>query len=194
MVGALTIAAIFHSRGAWNMMTAMRFIRALAGALVAATVVCTSSSASADESIIKRPGDHPQYRFEAEPHGLFGFGGPFGPQADAGAGFRGTIILVDNGFVKKINNSVGIGFGGDVFFRKGTVFLPVVMQWNFFLSTHWSVFAEPGFGIAANANVNKFFPLHPTGYLGGRYHFNDRIALTLRAGYPSFSVGVSFML
>ena len=194
MVGALTIAAIFHSRGAWNMMTAMRFIRALAGALVAATVVCTSSSASADESIIKRPGDHPQYRFEAEPHGLFGFGGPFGPQADAGVGFRGTIILVDNGFVKKINNSVGIGFGGDVFFRKGTVFLPVVMQWNFFLSTHWSVFAEPGFGIAANSNVNYFFPLPPPGYLGGRYHFNDRIALTLRAGYPSFSVGVSFML
>lgn len=177
-------------------MGAMRTIRALAGSLaVAAAVLCVTSSASADQSIIKRPGDHPDYRFEAEPHGLFGFGGPFGPNADFGAGFRGTIIIVDNGFVKKINNSVGIGFGGDIFFRKGTVFIPVVMQWNFFLSTHWSVFAEPGFGIAANANTaGKFFPLHPTGYLGGRYHFNDKIALTLRAGYPSFSVGVSFFL
>lgn len=175
----------------------MRPLRALAGALTGLAglaMFTTSTAAHADESIIKRPGDHPDYRFEAEPHGLFGFGGPFGSVADAGLGFRGTIIIVDNGFVKKINNSVGIGFGGDVFFRKGTVFLPVVMQWNFFLSNHWSVFAEPGFGITANANVNKFFPLHPTGYLGGRFHFNDRISLTLRAGYPSFSVGVSFML
>jgi hypothetical protein len=29
--------------------------------------------------------------------------------------------------------------------------------------------------------------------LGGRYQFNDRIALTLRVGYPTFSLGTSFL-
>ena len=28
----------------------------------------------------------------------------------------------------------------------------------------------------------------------GRFHFTDRIALTIRAGYPDFSVGISFLL
>jgi len=154
-------------------------------------VLLRASSAHADESIIKNPGDHPSYRFEAEPHGLIGYSGPFGKDTDVGAGFRGTIVLLDNGFIKKINNSVGIGFGGDIFFRHGTVFLPVVMQWNFWLTTHWSVFAEPGLGVAVNPRGNRS-PIYPTAYAGGRYHFNDRIALTIRLGFPSVTVGASF--
>ncbi|MBX3190712.1 MAG: hypothetical protein KF819_27185 [Labilithrix sp.] len=161
----------------------------LAGA--AGALFC-SASARADESIIKNPGDHPPYRFEAEPHGLLGFGGPFRDASDFGAGFRGTVIIVDNGFVKTINNSVGIGFGGDIYFRRGTFYVPVVMQWNFWLSPHWSVFGEPGFGIAANAFRDRV--AHPTFYMGGRYHFNDKVSLTIRLGYPSISVGASFFL
>lgn len=144
--------------------------------------------------VIKNPGDHPAYRFEAEPHGLLGYGGPFEKgRGDFGAGFRGTIIIVDNGFVSSINNSVGIGFGGDVFFRKGTFFIPVVMQWNFWLSTHWSVFGEPGLGIAANPEKGRD-TFTPTAYAGARYHFTDKVSLTLRLGYPSISVGASFFL
>lgn len=177
--------------------TRLRLVKSIfAGVLAAfaAIGVAGESEARADESIIKNPGDHPSYRFEAEPHGLIGFGGPFETgRTDFGAGFRGTIILVDNGFVKTINNSVGIGFGGDVFFRHGTLFIPVVMQWNFWLSTHWSVFGEPGLGIAANPFGNGDV-VNPVFMLGGRYHFNERIALTMRVGYPSVSVGVSFFL
>ena len=150
--------------------------------------------ANADESIIKNPDDHPLYRFEAEPHGLLGFGGPFEHgRSELGAGFRGTIIIVDNGFVKSINNSVGIGFGADLFFHHGTVFIPVVMQWNFWLSTHWSVYGEPGLGFAGNPDPGRD-TVHPVLMVGGRYHFNDRISLTMRIGYPSISVGVSFFL
>ncbi len=76
-------------------------------------------------------------------------------RATSAPGSGGTIILLDNGFVKTINNSVGIGFGGDIFFRHGTFFIPVVMQWNFWLSTHWSVFAEPGIGFAANPEADR---------------------------------------
>ena len=168
-------------------------VRAVGAALVLASLTA-GGTAAADESIIKNPGDHPDYRFEAEPHGLIGFAGPFdGGRADFGAGFRGTIIIVDNGFVKTINNSVGIGFGGDIFFRNGTLFLPVVMQWNFWLTTHWSVFGEPGIGFSPNARPGRGV-IHPAFYIGGRYHFNERVSLTLRIGYPAISVGASFLL
>jgi hypothetical protein len=154
----------------------------------------SSPMARAEQSLIKSPGDHPSYRFEAEPHGLIGFGGPFrGGRGDFGAGFRGTVIVLDNGFIKSINNSVGITFGADIFFRGATVLLPVGMQWNFWLSNHWSVFGEPGIAIAANRDRGRDL-LHPSIWVGGRYHFTDRFALTMRLGYPDFSLGVSFFL
>lgn len=162
--------------------------------LAAAFALAVPSAARADESIIKNPGDHPDYKFEAEPHGLLGFGGPFERgRADFGAGFRGTVVILDNGFIKTINNSVGISFGGDLFFRRATFFIPVAMQWNFWLSTHWSVFGEPGIGFAANP-PGGVGVVHPVFMIGGRYHFNDKVSLTLRLGYPAFSIGASFFL
>lgn len=168
-------------------------VRALAAAALA-FVSAIPASAAAEESIIKNPGDHPPYRFEAEPHGLLGFGGPFRRgHSELGAGFRGTVIIVDNGFVPSINNSVGITFGADIFAGRGTVFLPVAMQWNFWLSSHWSVFGEPGLGLAFNQD-RRSDNLHPIFMAGGRYHFNDKVSLTIRIGYPAISVGASFFL
>jgi hypothetical protein len=66
------------------------------------------------------------------------------------------------------------------------------MQWNFWLSTHWSVFGEPGLAFGSDNGRGTF--LWPAFYAGGRYHFTDRIALTMRLGYPDFSLGVSFLL
>jgi hypothetical protein len=97
-------------------------------------------------------------------------------------------VIVDNGFIRTINNSVGISFGADLFFSNETLFLPVAMQWNFWLSTHWSVFGEPGVGFA----LKNHDVVHPILMAGGRYHFNDKISLTMRIGYPSFSIGTSF--
>ncbi len=162
--------------------------------LAALSTLLAPLAAQADESIIKNPDDHPLYRFELEPHGLLGYGGPFrGGRGELGAGVRATIIIVDNGFVKTINNSVGIGFGGDLFFGGSVLYIPVVMQWNFWLTTHWSVFGEPGIGIAANPEAGRdaFGPLL---MVGGRYHFNDKVSLTMRIGYPAISVGASFFL
>jgi len=177
-------------------MTGMRrnLLAVILGAFTLSTLVLAGGPARADESIIKNPGDHPDYRFEAEPHGLIGFGGPFrGGHTDLGAGFRGTVIIVDNGFVKTINNSVGITFGGDIFFDRGTLVLPVAMQWNFWLSTHWSVMGEPGLVLVPNHDAGRGF-VHPAIWVGGRYHFNDKISLTMRIGYPAFSIGASFFL
>jgi hypothetical protein len=169
-----------------------RLLWGLCAGVLSGATLADASAARADESIIKHPGDHPSYRFEAEPHGLLGYGGPFGAaSASLGAGFRGTIIFLDNGFVPSINNSVGIGFGGDIFFTHGVFFIPIVLQWNFWLSSQWSVFGEPGIGFAANPEGNHS-AVNPALYAGARFHFNDKVALTLRIGYPSLSVGASF--
>jgi hypothetical protein len=143
-----------------------------------------SSHALADTSIIKLPGAHPDYIFEAEPHV---FAAPF-DALEPGIGFRGTFKIVDNGFIPRINNSVGLGFGLD--WSKDHFRIPVVMQWNFWLSRNWSVFGEPG-GLM---DFGKKPKPHPAIWAGARYHFTDRITLTLRVGHPTFSVGVSFLL
>jgi hypothetical protein len=158
--------------------------------LAVATVVLSPAIArAAEHSIIRSPGDHPSYIFEAEPHILVGYAGPFETDGSFGVGFRGTVHIA-NGFVSSINDSVGVGFGIDVG-TNGHVLVPVVMQWNFWLSTHWSVFGEPGFALGSGRDQTIFWPAF---YAGGRFHFTDRIALTMRVGYPDFSLGVSFLL
>ncbi|HEX8793885.1 MAG TPA: hypothetical protein VF765_23240 [Polyangiaceae bacterium] len=170
-----------------------------------------SAPAAADDTI-KHPGDHPDYSVELEPHGLVGwFGDAYGATA-FGLGGRASIPIVQNGFIKSINNSVGITFGLDLLFYGSCYYhgscsatsleLPVAMQWNFFVAQHWSVFGEPGLYI-----YHAFLPDCPAGlpcptatgvlpafWAGGRYHISDSVSLTMRIGYPTFSFGVSFFL
>jgi hypothetical protein len=149
-----------------------------------AVTTFTASLAFADVSTIKLPGAHPDYFFEAEPHALVAPFDDFRP----GVGFRGTFVIVDNGFISRINNSVGIGVGAD--WTEDHFRVPVVMQWNFWLSRNWSVFGEPG-GLI---DFGKKTRPHPAIYAGGRFHFTDRITLTMRVGHPTARVGVSFLL
>src|SRR6478735_6250597 len=147
----------------------------LAGALGAFLgVLAHHGSASADTLVIKNPGDHPRYVFEAEPHVVLGFIEPPGYASGTGfgLGFRGSIPVVRNGFIPSINNSIAIGFGmdfahygrGDYCVNGGPqpcdrrridsfneFYFPVVMQWNFFLSRNWSVFGEPGIALNLHA-------------------------------------------
>jgi hypothetical protein len=179
-------------------------------ASLALGVVLLGASAARAESIIKHPGDHPRYSFEAEPHLSIGYAGGIGP------GFRGTVVLLDNGFIPSINNSIGIGFGLDwIFYGDGChdgfahvhgcgtyndAMIPVVMQWNFWLAEHWSVFGEPGLVLHLRSGHADHFAIDPfVIYGGGRYHFNESVALTMRLGTPFFddsvfSIGVSFLL
>jgi hypothetical protein len=177
--------------------------------------------ARADTLTIEHPGDHPRYVFEAEPHVVLGFIEPPGYASGTGfgLGFRGSIPILRNGFVPSINNSVAIGFGvdfahyygrGDYCVNGGPLpdcnrvrqngfnefYFPVVLQWNFFLSRDWSVYAEPGLAL----NYHAWNGPHPVDvdpfifFLGARYHFSDKVTLTMRIGYPAFSVGCSFLL
>jgi hypothetical protein len=182
--------------------------------------ICALGKPALAQSVIKQPGNHPNYSFEAEPHLLLGLWGVPGPGGGTGlgAGFRGSIVIVDNGFVKTINNSVAISFGLDWVhyeiddwcgrYWRGNgapcgwdddadlIWLPVTMQWNFWLTRSWSVFGEPGLAIRLNDDhYNDDIDLDFVFYAGGRYHFNDTMSLTMRLGWPSaFSIGLSFFL
>jgi hypothetical protein len=171
-----------------------------------------ASPARADDTV-KHPGDHPKYVVEAEPHLLLGWDDVYASDG-FGVGGRFSIPIVDNGFVPSINNSVAIGFGLDLLHYDSCwynapcsanyIHIPVVMQWNFFVAQHWSVFGEPGlviyhgffedcpasFGRCPGAP--RVTSIEPALYLGGRYHFNDRMSLTMRVGFPSISIGLSF--
>lgn len=192
-------------------------------AVVAALGVWLTPARSEAQSTIKRPGDRTQYRFEAEPHLLLGLFDPpgFASGEGFGLGFRGTVEVARNAFVPSINNSVGITFGLDwVRYPHGEypgycsrwtvdpagtrvctevngehgrdyVYLPVAMQWNFWLARRWSVFGEPG--LVPYFHGGKL-EIDPAFYAGGRFHFADRVTLTMRLGYPTFSLGVSFLL
>jgi hypothetical protein len=69
------------------------------------------------------------------------------------------------------------------------LYFPLVMQWNFWLTRHWSVFGEPG--LAVYWFDNRGAGVVPVLYLGGRFRINNRIAITTRLGYPTFSAGLS---
>jgi hypothetical protein len=196
--------------------------------ILSLAILLLGRGARADEqSIIKQPGDHPRYAVEIEPHVVFAAFLPRAGNTGFGLGGRFSIPLVHNGFVSTINNNVAIGFGLDwihyngcyrgYYFVNGycsdlnSFVLPVVLQWNFFLSTHWSVFGEPGLALTyasyqgdCLAYDNAGRPIGPSCpstlnvepfvfFVGGRYHFSESVALTMRVGYPYFSVGASFM-
>jgi hypothetical protein len=204
-----------------------RAFSALAIPFFATTILLGARRASADDTI-KRPGDHPSYAVEIEPHGLWGWRHYYlAPNDGLGLGARFSIPIVENGFVPSINNSVAISFGVDWLHYSGDtcyyyfgaprdlcsslgdanyLLFPVAMQWNFFVAKRWSVFGEPGLVIYHGffdycANVPPGLPCSTptqTGvdlalYAGGRFYFSESVALTMRIGYPTFSLGVSFM-
>ena len=195
-------------------------VRASAAAFTLAAATLASTNARADDTI-KSPGDHPSYGVELEPHLLLGWWDNFYPGSAFGIGGRFSIPIVQNGFIPSINNSVAISFGMDwLHFDSNCnglrgyncsanfVYFPVTMQWNFFVAQKWSVFGEPGLYI-----YHGFFDDCPVGapngqcaflpsatgvrfafYAGGRYHFSEKVSLTMRIGYPTLSIGVSWFL
>ena len=174
---------------------------------------------SAGATMIKDP-HPPKYGLEIEPHlsANFHAANDWGYNG-IGVGARFSIPLAGPAFISKINDSVAISFGGDLFrsyanIKRGdgatvtywSLFLPVALQWNFWLTDKWSAFAEPGvvvrwaFGGCTPADGCKNpawlggAPAFPGLAVGARYHFSGGTpALTFRVGFPTgLAVGVSF--
>lgn len=71
------------------------------------------------------------------------------------------------------------------------LFIPVVMQWNFWLTEKFSAFGEPGLSLYDLGTQG--WSASPALYVGGRLRLTDSITLTARIGYPTFSIGASFL-
>jgi hypothetical protein len=192
----------------------MQPLRRTALAALVAFVALIPRAARAGDDTIRTPGDHPHYAVEVEPHLDLGWDDLF-PGDSFGIGARVSIPLVDNGFVKTINNSVAITFGADLLHYGGCyvpgvncsanfLMLPVAMQWNFYVAHDWSVFGEPGLFVyhgfyedcpakVVCVSTPSQTGVEPALFLGGRYYFSEHTTLTMRVGFPTVSIGVSFL-
>ena len=174
-------------------------------ALALALLLLAPATAHAEESVIKQSDQHPSYFVELDVHGLFAYwGGPlllgrYGT-AGFGPGLRASFNILKEGFLPNVNDSVAIGVGAELVFdidNSVRLVTPVVMQWNFWLTQHWSVFGEPGVAIEfpmSTPQGSEPIYVSPALFVGGRYNFNDHITLTARLGYPMSTFGVSFLL
>jgi hypothetical protein len=195
---------------------------------VATCAACYAGNAQA-QSIIRQPGNHPPYSVDLEPHFLFSWDDSYWGGGGLGLGMRATIPFLRNGPVSNINNDMGIGFGLDWATHGGcgggiwgpnfngnyyyydcsgySIYLPVVLQWNFYLTDIITVYGEPGFAFRyAHWSYTWNGPNNPqyysNGYVdplpvfggGAKFMFGKSIGLNVRASYPYFSVGVSFLL
>lgn len=199
-----------------------RAARVALGTLALLLTLLPCSIAQAGDTTIRTPGARPKYSVELEPHLVLGWVNPPGAGAAPGIGLgvRGTFEVAKDGFLPKLNDSVGIGVGLDwaqydgradqtcgdfvegpndteVCVRLGgdlseitTFFIPAVMQWNFWLTKRWSVFGEPGLLVHIDDQVNGVWM---TLAGGGRFHIQDKFTLTARVGYPAITFGASFL-
>jgi hypothetical protein len=186
---------------------------------VGSALLCTVATSVHAASIIRDP-NPPKYKLEIEPHlgAQYLYASTYGGRG-FGPGARFAIPIVSPGFIKRLNNSVAISFGGDLLYLRPSgarfcdssgcvepanglwaLYAPATMQWNFWLTDKWSVFGEPGVVLRSPvAGCERKWgckeaegPIWWAFYAGARYHFSDEMALTLRAGYPTgVSVGLS---
>ncbi len=121
-----------------------------------------------------------------------------GFHGDLGFGARIDFAIVPDGLLLSANDDLAISPGIDLLFDDGELWiaLPVALQWNFYLSSNWSLFPELGFAILIDdhgrrddGDVHVDFLLA----VGARYHWNARNAVVFRIGWPiGLQVGVTF--
>jgi hypothetical protein len=195
-------------------------VRLLTGVALAAATLLVAQHGHCQ---IKRPGAHPHYSVELEPHVLIQHDRDWrGDDEGFGLGLRATIPLVHNGPVPQINNNIGIGFGldwvnfdncdeywGNADCGANFVWVPIVAQWNFFLTPVVSVFGEPGAAFMYRkwsfdgacpifdnneCDDGDFDPFEPVFFAGGRFLFSDTVGLVVRLGTPYVSLGATFLM
>jgi hypothetical protein len=173
----------------------------LSRALLAATVLVVGTVANASSADAQQYGGIDGVRFDV--HLDLGWYGAFG------AGFRADIPIVPDGIVDGVSDDLAISPGIDVFFLTyndyydddgGVAFAPLVaLQWNFYVSEHWSLFPELGFAMLIGdygyGHRHHNDRVHASLFLGlgARYHFNTRNALLMRISWPAgFQIGITF--
>lgn len=177
------------------------------------TFSATTSVAFGQERVPERSEYEALYPLEVEPHFAFGAENVYGTTG-FGAGVRLGIPVVV-GHIARLPQNIAVSFGADYLHYDNCYFgnycgadylmLPAAAQWNIFLSHRFSVFGELGFfvykgwftGCGPNdgpgCNAPSDFGLLPTVAIGGRLHVTRNVSVALRVGYPTTTLGVSFL-
>ena len=175
--------------------------------------VCLAATAARAQ--IKDSGHHPHYSAELEPHLVVQWNDePWWDDDGLGVGLRATLPIVQDGPVRTINNSLGIGFGldwahfGDHCWQGGPrpnaplddcsaddFWVPLVVQWNFFFSDLISAFPEFGLAIEHTRWEGRWCGRGPNLYLcgGGGSSSDTDVELVLWLGVR-FHLADSFAL
>jgi hypothetical protein len=168
----------------------------------------------ADGEASRPPRDEPRlYPLEIEPHFSFGAENVYGATG-LGAGLRLSIPLI-SGYLGRVPDNLAISFGGDFLHYENCYYgnecganylmLPVAAQWNIFVARRVSVFGEAGVfvykgffngcgpGDGPGCSPPSDFGVLPTLALGARIHMGDNVSFVARLGYPTITLGVSFL-
>lgn len=170
---------------------------------------------------IRSPGNHVHYALDVEPHLVVQWADEEGFDEGFGLGVRGSIPIIDNGPLPRVNNTLALTAGLDMaFFSENCntadcnawqLWLPVAAQWNFYFSHSLALFGELGLAFQyINAEINTRgaacdadnfrcsgwddLDLEPVFWVGGRYIPVDNMAFTMRLGFPSLTIGASFFM
>ena len=168
--------------------------RLLVAALVAVAFILPAS-ADAQQGRI-REGNRPDHSFRLDVHANATWWASFG------AGVRFEIPIVPQGFIDGVDDELALSPGFELLFLhagdQASQAAPITLmtvQWSFWLSEMWSVFAEVG-GALVFANWGPVHHRHsryqehtdvgftPVINLGGRLHLSPTIALLMRVGWP----------
>jgi hypothetical protein len=152
------------------------------------------------------------YPVEIEPHFAFATGGVY-TASGFGAGLRVSIPIVPD-LLHAVPDNLAITFGGDLLHYSDCYYgdecganylmLPVGAQWNVFVARRVSLFAEAGLyvykgffnqcpGNGPGCSAPSDFGLGPMLAVGVRVHIGDNVSFNARLGYPTFTLGVSFL-
>jgi hypothetical protein len=164
------------------------------------------SAARAEEMVVR---ERVVYPVEIEPHFSFGAENVYG-SAGVGGGLRVSIPFAA-GHIGRIPDNIGITFGGDLLHYDNCItnsdcganylMLPVAAQWNVLVARRFSLLFEGGayfykgwIGVCSpGCDAPHDLGVLPTLAVGGRIHIGENAALLFRIGYPTVTVGVSFL-
>jgi hypothetical protein len=184
-----------------------------AAAAAALAVLGVASPASAQDAYrAEDRGEFANYSLEVEPHFTFGPDNVYGASG-FGGGLRLSIPVV-GGALGNVPDNLAVSFGGDIVHYDNCYYsdqcganylmFPIAAQWNLFLVRRFSLFFEGGAYIYKGffdncgpvdngCSAPSDFGVLPTFAVGARVHLSPGAALTARLGYPTTTIGFSFL-
>lgn len=186
----------------------------IATALATALLCALPSAAHAEDapSAPVRATWHPKFLADVEVHGLFAVGDLYGP--GGGAGVRVTVPIAEHTPFRRIDDTVGISIGLDwahyaTYRPRGpghekiaadAFYVPLAVPLDLWLGKV-ALFIEPTvvwrftrYGSeCAIIKCDESSRVFPTGAVGMRIRTAERVSITLRASWPMFTLGGSWM-